>query len=126
MTSVEYTSVDCALTNFIIRSAHLRCRILMCFMCGDGFSVELPLAPLLNHQFCFVTSDEYATMTLETYLDESKRKVEVTATSYHGASQFKDCLYHGYVLVYSARRKASLASLKYVLLHITVNLCLCL
>ncbi len=49
----------------------------MCFMCGDPFDVSLPLAPLLNHQCCYVTSDEYPTITLETYLDTSKRRVEV-------------------------------------------------
>ena len=86
----------------------------MCFMCGDDFSVDLPLAPLLNHQCCFVNSDrseKYPTVTLETYLDNSKRKVEVTVLSYHSATRVQDALFHGYILIYSARRKASLASL---------------
>ena len=81
-------------------------------MCGDGFGIEVPLAPLLNHQFCYVASDEYMSITLETFLDEAKRKVEVTATSYHGATQLRQYLYHGCVAVYSVRRKASLANLK--------------
>ena len=84
----------------------------MCFMCGDNFQVDLPLAPLLNHQCCYVTSDKFPTITLETYLDDSKRKVEVTVTSYHGGTQVRDDLYHGYILVYSAKRKASLANLR--------------
>ena len=84
----------------------------MCFMCGDAFKVELPLGPLLNHQCCYVTSDKFPTITLETYLGDSKRKVEVTVVSYHGASVLKDALYHGYILVFSARRKASLATLR--------------
>ncbi len=83
----------------------------MCFMCGDGFDVDLPLSPLLNHQCCYVTPDKLPTITLETYLDDSKRKVEITATSYHGATQVQDSLYHGYILVYWAKRKASLATL---------------
>ena len=88
-------------------------RVLMCFMCGDSFSLELPLAPLLNHQCCYVTSDKHPTITLETYLDESKRKVEVTLSSYHNATYIvQDELYHGYVLVYSAKRRASLATLR--------------
>ncbi len=84
----------------------------MSFMCGDTYNVELPLAPLLNHQCCYLTSDKYPTITLETYLDDSKRKVEVTLVSYHGASIIKDELYHGYILVYSTKRKASLATLR--------------
>jgi len=88
----------------------LASRILICLMCGDGFNMEMPLAPLLNHQFCYVTSDEY--IALETYLDDSKRKVEVTTSSYHGASQLRHSLYHGYILVYWCKRRGSLANLK--------------
>lgn len=86
----------------------------MCLMCGDGFDVELPLSPLLNHQFAFMStsSDGIVSLMLETYLVESKRKVEVTVTSYHGASQLKDCLFHGFLLVYWAKRKSSLAALR--------------
>jgi len=86
----------------------------MCVMCGDGFDVELPLSPLLNHQFSFVSMSQegIVSISLETYFDESKHKVEVTVTSYHSASQMKDCLYHGFLLVYWAKRKASLATLK--------------
>ncbi len=89
------------------------CRILMCFMCGDPFDVELPLSPLLNHQCCYVTSDEYPTITLETYLDTSKRRVEVTLLSYHAASLVQgEFLFNGYILVYSAKRRASLSTLR--------------
>jgi p190RhoGAP, pG1 and pG2 domains len=86
----------------------------MCVMCGDGFDVELPLAPLLNHQFSLVSSsaDGVVSVALETYFEESKHKVEVVVTSYHGASQLKDCLFHGFLLVYWAKRRASLAALR--------------
>lgn len=96
----------------------------MCFMCGDSFSLELPLAPLLNHQCCYVTSDKHPTITLETYLDESKRKVEVILASYHNASNIvQEELYHGYILVYSAKRQASLATLRSVLPHSVLLFC---
>jgi len=87
-------------------------------MCGDDYKVDVPLSPLLNHQFHHVSkSDDVAmSVTLETYLDEFKRKVEVLAMSYHSASLLKDFLYHGYLLVFSAKRRASLATLKYVFL----------
>lgn len=86
----------------------------MCLMCGDGYNVELPLSPLLNHQFADITASEdgFVTVTLETFLDVSKRKIEVTVTSYHSASQLKDCMFHGFLLVYWAKRKASLATLR--------------
>ena len=91
-------------------------RVVMCLMCGDDYKVDVPLSPLLNHQFHHINRSEDVVMSVavETYLDEFKRKVEVTTASYHSAaSQLKDFLYHGYLLVFSARRKASLASLRY-------------
>ena len=91
----------------------------MCLMCGDDYKVDVPLSPLLNHQFHHVNKspdDHTMTVTLETYLDEFKRQVEVLAMSYHGATQLKDFLYHGYLLVFSAKRKASLSTLRYSLL----------
>ena len=83
----------------------------MCFMCGDDMNLSYLLTPLLSHQCCFVTSDKFPTITLETYLGDSKRKVEVVVTSYHGASVIQDSLYHGFILVYSAKRKASLRTM---------------
>ncbi|GFT88469.1 rho GTPase-activating protein 190 [Nephila pilipes] len=84
-------------------------RIIMCMLCGDPYSVDHVLGPLLSHQCCFVTTPH--TITLETYLGESKRSVEVRVTSYHGANSYRDELVHGFILVYSTKRKASLATL---------------
>ncbi|XP_071043979.1 rho GTPase-activating protein 190 isoform X27 [Parasteatoda tepidariorum] len=84
-------------------------RIIMCMLCGDPYSVEHVLGPLLSHQCCFVTTPH--TVTLETYLGESKRSVEVRVTSYHGANSYRDELVHGFILVFSTKRKASLATL---------------
>lgn len=85
------------------------CRIIMCMFCGDPFSVENVLAPLLSHQCCFLSGER--SIILETFLGDSKRKVEVIISSFHGANAFRDELVHGFVLVYSAKRKASLATL---------------
>ena len=106
----DLTMVLCYLLNL----HYLLPRLLMCFMCGDSFDLELPLAPLLNHQCCHVNhiQDRFPTVTLETYLDDSKRRVEVTVAAYHDTSLLRDELFHGYVLVYSALRAASLANLK--------------
>lgn len=85
-------------------------RIIMCMFCGDPFSVENVLAPLLSHQCCFLSAER--SIILETFLGDSKRKVEVIISSFHGANAFRDELVHGFILVYSTKRKASLATLK--------------
>ncbi|XP_026673427.1 rho GTPase-activating protein 190 isoform X4 [Ceratina calcarata] len=84
-------------------------RIIMCMFCGDPYSVENVLGPLLNHQCCFLSGDR--SIVLETFLGESKRRVEVIISSFHGANAFRDELVHGFILVYSTKRKASLATL---------------
>ena len=56
-------------------------RIIMCMLCGDPFSVENVLGPLLSHQSCALSGDR--SLTLETVLGDSKRKVEVIMSSYH-------------------------------------------
>lgn len=80
--------------------------------CGDPYSVENVLGPLLNHQCCFLSGDR--SIVLETFLGECKRRVEVIISSFHGANAFRDELVHGFILVYSTKRKASLATLKYI------------
>ncbi|XP_026317332.1 rho GTPase-activating protein 190 [Hyposmocoma kahamanoa] len=84
-------------------------RIMVCMFCDDPFSPERVLSPLLSHRACFLTGDR--SIVIETFLGDSKRKVEVIITSYHGASQFREELIHGFILIYSAKRKASLATL---------------
>ncbi|KAG0728069.1 Rho GTPase-activating protein 190 [Chionoecetes opilio] len=82
----------------------------MCMLCGDPYSVENVLSPLLNHQWCIVTGEN--SISLQTFLDECKRRVEVIVSSYHGANAFREDLVHGFILVYSTKRKASLATLR--------------
>lgn len=84
-------------------------RIIMCMFCGDPYSVENVLGPLLSHQCCFLSGDR--SIILETFLGSSKRKVEVIISSFHGANAFREELVHGFILVYSTKRKASLATL---------------
>ncbi|EFX70652.1 hypothetical protein DAPPUDRAFT_309374 [Daphnia pulex] len=84
-------------------------RIILSMLCADPFSVESVLGPLLSHQCCFLSGER--SLTLETFLGDSKRRVEVVVTSYHSADSFRDDLVHGFILVYSTKRKASLATL---------------
>ncbi|XP_025422551.1 rho GTPase-activating protein 190 isoform X4 [Sipha flava] len=84
-------------------------RIIMCMFCDDPYSVESLLVPILSHQCCYLSGDR--SIILETFLGSSKRKVEVIMSSYHGANAFREELVHGFILVYYAKRKASLATL---------------
>eukprot|EP00095_Tigriopus_kingsejongensis_P003293 maker-scaffold355_size198070-snap-gene-0.30 protein:Tk03293 transcript:maker-scaffold355_size198070-snap-gene-0.30-mRNA-1 annotation:"rho gtpase-activating protein 190 isoform x5" len=84
-------------------------RIIMCLLCGDPYSVENVLGPLLKQQNCYLSGER--SLALETQLGDHKRKVEVILSSYHSATDFRDELIHGFILVYSTRRKASLATL---------------
>ena len=81
----------------------------MCMLCGDPYSVEKVLGPLLSHQQCYLSGER--SLTLETQFCDSKRKVEVILSSYHSAMDFRDELVHGFILVYSVKRRASLSSL---------------
>ncbi|XP_031336151.1 rho GTPase-activating protein 190 isoform X8 [Photinus pyralis] len=91
-------------------------RIIMCMFCGDPYSVENVLSPLLSHQCCFLSGER--SIILETFLGDSKRKVEVIISSFHGANAFRDELVHGFILVYSTKRKASLTTLNAFSLNI--------
>lgn len=85
-------------------------RIVMCLLCGDPYSVENVLGPLLRHQSSYLSGER--SVAIETQLGDTKRKVEVILSSYHSANDFRDELVHGFILVYSTRRKASLATLR--------------
>ncbi|XP_050529458.1 rho GTPase-activating protein 190 isoform X3 [Daktulosphaira vitifoliae] len=84
-------------------------RIIMCMFCGDSYSIDSILAPLLNHQCCYLSGDR--SIILETFLGTTKRKIEVIISSYHGANAFREDLVHGFILTYYAKRKASLSTL---------------
>ncbi|GFN96257.1 rho GTPase-activating protein [Plakobranchus ocellatus] len=90
-------------------------RLSMCLMCGDPFPLDLPLGPLLNHDMCRVLADTPYCITLDLFLASEltcKQKVEVEVSSYHGGPRLHQGLFHGQILVYSAKRKASLATLR--------------
>uniref|UniRef100_T1J1J5 Rho GTPase-activating protein 190 n=1 Tax=Strigamia maritima TaxID=126957 RepID=T1J1J5_STRMM len=75
-------------------------RIIMCMFCGDPYTAEHVLGPLLNHQCCFTSGDR--SIILETFLGESKKRVEVIVSSYHGANAFREELVHASLATLSA------------------------
>lgn len=88
-------------------------RIIMCMMCGDSFSIESVLQPFLAMQTCqVVNNDRYHVIQFDTYISDVKRKVEIIIASYHEASFLRDEGCHGYILIYSAIRKASYSVLE--------------
>ena len=98
-------------------------RVLMLLHCGDPFSLDQVMVPFFNHHCCYVTSSN--SFSLEFFMNiasgnngntqnEQNKKtyyVEFICTSYHGAQSYRDELLHGFLLFYSSKRKASLATL---------------
>ncbi|KAG5682870.1 hypothetical protein PVAND_012190 [Polypedilum vanderplanki] len=84
-------------------------RIIMCMFCGDPFSIENVLTSMTNETACVANGDR--NITFELFLGDQKRRVEIILSSYHGANAFRDELVHGFILLYSTKRKASLATL---------------
>lgn len=85
-------------------------RIILCMFCGDPFSVEALLGPMMAEPNCTFTSDR--SITVETFIGDQKRRIEIILSSYHGANAFRDELVHGFILLYSTKRRASLSTLK--------------
>ncbi|CAC5425490.1 ARHGAP5 [Mytilus coruscus] len=95
-------------------------RVGMCLMCGDAFSAEIPLGPLLNSNPTQVRSDTNPSVTIEANLestpDLTKQKIEVCCGSYHNfvakiQKEEEEDVYHGFVLVFSPKRKASFCTM---------------
>ncbi|KAG7253359.1 hypothetical protein CRUP_020764, partial [Coryphaenoides rupestris] len=89
-------------------------RIVMCAMCWDPFSVDLILSPFLDSQSCQAGQPGQSnTLILDKIIGDTRRRIQVTVLSYHSSIGVrKDELVHGYILVYSAKRKASMATLR--------------
>ncbi|KAA0711269.1 Rho GTPase-activating protein 5 [Triplophysa tibetana] len=89
-------------------------RIVMCAMCGDPFSVDLILSPFLDSHCCSAGQPGQSnTLILDKIIGDSRRRIQVNVLSYHSSIGIrKDELVHGYILVYSAKRKSSMAMLR--------------
>lgn len=87
-------------------------RILMCLLCGEPFSNERFLWQMfLDYEDCYVTSSKSVCLKLKLE-DDQDRFIEVVITSYtHGAFNHREELLHGFILVCSIERKASLSIL---------------
>ncbi|XP_014444803.2 LOW QUALITY PROTEIN: rho GTPase-activating protein 5 [Tupaia chinensis] len=99
-------------TNKDVSEADLR--IVMCAMCGDPFSVDLILSPFLDSHSCSAAqAGQNNSLMLDKIIGEKRRRIQITILSYHSSIGVrKDELVHGYILVYSAKRKASMGMLR--------------
>ncbi|XP_006627687.1 rho GTPase-activating protein 35 [Lepisosteus oculatus] len=89
-------------------------RIVMCVMCGDSYDVEQLLSPFLQPQHCRPSSlpGSGTSVLLELSVGCQRQSIELLILSYHSSfSLRKSRLVHGYITVYSAKRKASLETL---------------
>ncbi|XP_041092222.1 rho GTPase-activating protein 35-like [Polyodon spathula] len=90
-------------------------RIVMCLMCGDSYDVDQLLSPLLLPQHCRPSQSSASSgssVLLELSVGGQRQSIDLSILSYHSSfSVRKSRLVHGYIVVYSAKRKASLAML---------------
>ncbi|XP_066514754.1 rho GTPase-activating protein 35 [Hoplias malabaricus] len=88
--------------------------LVMCLMCGDTYDVDQLLSPFLLPQHCRPSSSPSSgtSVLLELTIGSQKQSVDLAVLSYHSSfSLRKSRLVHGYIAVYSAKRKASMETL---------------
>ncbi|XP_062456685.1 rho GTPase-activating protein 35 [Rhea pennata] len=88
-------------------------RVVMCLMCGDPLSADDVLVPILQSPAYRPAQAGAGSVLLELPVGPHRRRVELSILSYHSSFGVrKSRLVHGYIVFYSARRKASLAMLR--------------
>ncbi|XP_028817765.1 rho GTPase-activating protein 35 [Denticeps clupeoides] len=89
-------------------------RIVLCLMCGDSYDVDQLLSPFLLPQHCRPATSltSGTSVLLELSISGQRQSIDLSLLSYHSTFSFrKSRLVHGYIAVYSARRKASMETL---------------
>ncbi|TFJ98647.1 prefoldin subunit 6 [Platysternon megacephalum] len=101
-------------TSSIKDLADVDLRIVMCLLCGDPFNADDILLPILQSQTCRPSQcGSSNSVLLELPIGPHKRRIELSILSYHSSFSIrKSRLVHGYIVFFSAKRKASLAMLR--------------
>uniref|UniRef100_A0A1A8QE98 Rho GTPase-activating protein 35 n=1 Tax=Nothobranchius rachovii TaxID=451742 RepID=A0A1A8QE98_9TELE len=89
-------------------------RIVVCLMCGDTYDLDQLLAPFLLPQHCRPSASlsSGTSVILDLNLGGQRHNTELSLLSFHSSfSLRKTGLVHGYIAVYSARRKASMETM---------------
>ncbi|KAM9326891.1 rho GTPase-activating protein 35 [Gastrophryne carolinensis] len=88
-------------------------RVVMCLMCGDHFNVDDVLSALKPHTYRPPQYGLGGSALVDLHLGGQRRRLELLPLSYHASFNVrKTRLVHGYVVFYSAKRRASLAMLR--------------
>ncbi|XP_072547794.1 rho GTPase-activating protein 35 [Salminus brasiliensis] len=88
--------------------------IVMCLMCGDTYDVDQLLSPFLLPKHCRPSTSlsSGTSVLLELTVGSQRQSIDLAVLSYHSSfSLRKSRLVHGYIAVYSAKRKASMETL---------------
>lgn len=88
--------------------------VVMCIMCGDTYDVDQLLSPFLHSQHCRPSANlsSGTSVLLDLTIGSQRQTIDLAVLSYHSTfSLRKSRLVHGYIAVYSAKRKASLETL---------------
>lgn len=85
-------------------------RIMVCMFCGDQYEIENIVSPLIAESSQCKSSEH--SIVIDVFIGDSKRRVEFILSSYHGVNQYHDELIHGFIYIYSAKRRSSLANLR--------------
>ncbi|XP_053865948.1 rho GTPase-activating protein 35 [Malaclemys terrapin pileata] len=101
-------------TSSIKDLADVDLRIVMCLLCGDPFNADDILLPILQSQTYRPSQcGSSNSVLLELPIGSHKRRIELSILSYHSSFSIrKSRLVHGYIVFFSAKRKASLAMLR--------------
>lgn len=95
-------------------------RILLCMFCGDQYDLENILNPLMIESVqCKLNENHQNSIVIDVFIGDSKKRVEFIISSYHGHHQYRDELIHGYIFLYSAKRRASLTNLSVLIAQYT-------
>jgi hypothetical protein len=93
-------------------------RITMYVMDNDPYPPEQVLAPLICQQCCWRDPDHQNAVRFQVFLDNSYKCVEVLLLSPQGVSTAKRKARHGYILAYSAKRRASYNNMRALFDHL--------
>ncbi|CAF0768934.1 unnamed protein product [Rotaria sordida] len=96
-------------------------RILLCFMCGGETNDVEIFSSQLSSRFSFMINNQ-SSFIINTFLDQSNRKIELIPVSFHSLFAIKLTDFDGFILFYDRDRKAAFNTMIYMEKYISVKL----
>ncbi|CAF3390712.1 unnamed protein product [Rotaria sp. Silwood1] len=106
-------------SNIVQKPIYLR--ILLCFMCGGETNDIEIFSSQLSSRFSFMINNQ-SSFVINTYLDQSNRKIEFIPVSFHSLFAIKLTDFDGFILFYDRDRKAGFNTMIYLEKYISVKL----